>query len=71
MSLAYRDQDIRTISEHIWWDMASGFTLEQIQSMDDVIQSITLEECKEALNEVLKPQYIAVSRILPKEHDRD
>ena len=46
-------------------------TLEEIQSQDDIIQSITVEECNEALKDVFDSKEIAVMKIVPKGYDRD
>lgn len=71
VSNAYRDDDISNIAMHIWYDLGAGFTIEQIRTMDDVMQSITVDECNEVLFEILENPPITISRILPKEQDRD
>lgn len=68
---AYAKEDIADITKFIVYSLAAGYTLDQIQKMDDVIQSITLEECNSVLKEVLDASPIAILRMLPKEHDRD
>ncbi|MBQ7674042.1 MAG: insulinase family protein [Alphaproteobacteria bacterium] len=68
---AYAKEDIASITHILVHSFAAGYTLDQIQKMDDVIQSITLEECNSVLKEVLTASPIAILRMLPKEHDRD
>ena len=68
---AYKKEDIATISFLMVNYFANGYSLEEIQKMDDVIQSINAKECNDILCEILKSSPIAISRMLPKEHDSD
>lgn len=71
MSLAYRDEDVMKMSYNIWEKTAEGYPMNQILEFDEVIQSITVEECNAVLREVLGYQEIAVIRLLPKDQDRE
>ena len=68
---AYQKDDITKISNHFGWMLASGFSVEQIQSLNEVVQSITIEECQGALREVFANNPIAISRVTPKRYNRD
>lgn len=70
MSLAYRDADVKGISQNIWNEMAAGYSIDQILEMDDVVQSITVAECNAVLREVLESESVAVVKLLPEEQDR-
>lgn len=70
MSLAYRDEDVMGISKNIWYSLMSGYSIDQILEMDDLIQTITVDKCDAVLREVLEQDYIAVNKLLPKEQDR-
>lgn len=71
ISMAYKNDDIKKISEYLGWMLSFGYSIGEIQSVDETIQSITTEECAEVLKEVLIPHPIGVLRIVPKGYDRD
>ena len=68
---AYKNDDISDIASDIVMNIIQQRTLEEIQSQDDIIQSITVEECNEALKDVFDSKEIAVMKIVPKGYDRD
>jgi predicted Zn-dependent peptidase len=71
IAMAYKKDDIEQISKYIGWMLLSGYSVDQIQTIDDVMQSITIDECCSALGEVLNSDPIAICRITPKGYDRD
>jgi zinc protease len=71
LSLAYRKDDIAQISRHIGRLLATGYKIEDIQSMDDVLQSITPEECNEILQEIFSQKPVVIAKSIPKGYDRD
>lgn len=71
IALAYQKEDIEKISNYFGWPLSFGFSLEDIKSADKIIQSITVEECNNVLQEVLSQKPIAIMRSLPKGYDRD
>lgn len=71
ISMAYKKDDIKQISEHFGFMITSGFDVEHIQSLDDIIQSITIDECQSALREIFTISPCAISRITPKGYDRE
>ena len=68
---AYKNDDISDIASDIVMNIIQQRTLEEIQSQDDIIQSITVDECNEALKDVFDSKEIAVMKIVPKGYDRD
>ena len=72
IATAYQKDDITKIMNHIGFMLASRFNLEQVQTLDETLQSITLNECQEVLKEVLgAADLIAISRVTPKRYNRD
>jgi predicted Zn-dependent peptidase len=71
ISMAYKKDDIKKISEYFGWMLSFGYSIAEIQSVDEIIQSITVDECAEVLKEVLMPHPIGVLRVVPKGYDRD
>jgi zinc protease len=71
IAMAYKKDDVEKMSKYIGWLLSSGYTTDQIQSMDDTMQSITIDECRAVIREVFCADPIAVSRITPKGYDRD
>jgi zinc protease len=71
ISLAYKKDDIVEMSNHFGWLLTGGYTLEEIQELDDLVQSITVEECNDLLKEVFLQEPSAISRVEPKGYDRE
>lgn len=70
LSSAY-DHDIYSISSDIWTKTIKKLTLKQILEWDDIVQSISIEEINAVLREVFCQPQISVSKLLPKNKDRD
>jgi zinc protease len=71
IALAYKKDDIVTMSNHFGWMLVCGYSIEEIQSVDEVIQSISLSECNDLLKEVFLQEPFAVSRVEPKGYERE
>lgn len=71
ISMAYKKADIQKISEYFGWMLSSGYSIDEIQSYDETIQSVTTDECVAALKEVFVSYPIGVFRMVPKGYDRD
>ncbi|MDR1334570.1 MAG: insulinase family protein [Holosporaceae bacterium] len=71
LSLAYKKDDIVDMSNHFGWLMVCGYSLDEIQSIDDIIQSITEKECNELLAQIFLQEPCAVSKTVPKGYDRE
>lgn len=71
IALAYKKEDIDRISQYFGWNLILGFSLKDISSVDDLIQSITVKECNDVLKEVFSTSPISVMKTLPKGFDRD
>jgi zinc protease len=71
LMMAYKKDDIGEISEYIARLLSSGYQLKEIQSIDEIFQSITVAECNAVLREVFSKSPVTISRIIPKEYDRD
>jgi zinc protease len=71
LSMAYKKDDIGDITDYIAHLLSHGYLLEEIQSIDETIQSITIDECNAVLREVFSANPVIISRIMPKEYNRD
>ena len=71
IALAYKKEDVEKISNYFGWNLVCGFSLEDVLSMDDLIQSITVKECNDVLKEIFSTSPISVMKTLPKGYDRD
>jgi zinc protease len=71
LSLAYRNDDIAQISKHVGRLLSTGYKIEDIQSMDDILQSITPEECNKILQEIFSQKPVVIAKSMPKVYDRD
>ena len=71
ISLAYQKEDIEKMSHYIGFLLTFGFSVEQIKSMDTIVQSITLKECDDVLKEIFSQKPMVIMRALPKGYDRD
>jgi zinc protease len=71
LSLAYKQDDIVGMSNYFGWLMVCGYGLDEIQSIDDIVQSITEKECNELLAQIFSQDPCAISRIVPKGYDRE
>lgn len=71
IALAYKKEDISQISNYFGWNLVLGFSLKDILSVDNLIQSITVKECNDVLKEVFSTLPISVMKTLPKGYDRD
>ncbi|GHU17579.1 peptidase M16 [Alphaproteobacteria bacterium] len=71
LAMAYKKDDIGSIAQHVGHLLSNEYSTEEIQSMDDVIQSITVEECNDALREVFSLDPVVISKVVPKGYDRD
>ena len=71
IALAYKKEDIDRISTYFGYNLVLRFSLKDISSVDDLIQSITVKECNDVLKEVFSTSPISVMKTLPKGYDRD
>ena len=71
IALAYKKEDIERISQYFGYNLVFGFSLKDILSVDNLIQSITAKECNDVLKEVFSRSPISVMKTLPKGYDRD
>ncbi|MDR1235594.1 MAG: insulinase family protein, partial [Holosporaceae bacterium] len=71
LSLAYEKDDIVNMSNRFGWLLMCGYSTDEIQSIDSVIQSITEKECNEILSEIFSQDPCVVSRVVPREYDRE
>jgi len=71
IALAYRKDDIEKMSNYWGWLLVCGYSPDEIQSIDETIQSISLKECNGLLKEVFSQDPIAISKIVPKGYDRE
>jgi zinc protease len=71
VSLAYKKDDIVKMSNHFGLLLTGGYSLEEIQEIDDMVQSITTKECNDLLRDVFTQEPHAISRIVPKGYDRE
>ena len=71
IALAYKKEDIDRISTYFGRNLILGFSLKEVLSVDNLIQSITVKECNDVLKEVFSTSPISVMRALPKGYDRD
>jgi zinc protease len=68
---AYRMDDLGHMASHFGWLLLSGYSLQEILSMDEILQSITARECNDVIREVFSVQPMAISKIVPKGYDRE
>jgi zinc protease len=71
LSLAHRDDDIESMSNYIGWLLTRGYSLEEIQSIDNIVQDLSVEECNDLLREIFSTEPHAIARTLPKGYDRE
>ncbi|MDR3186828.1 MAG: insulinase family protein [Holosporaceae bacterium] len=71
LALAYQKDDIEHMANRFGWLLACGYSLNDIQTSDEIISSITTAECNQVLREVFLPIQMAELRTIPKGYDRD
>ncbi|MDR0678472.1 MAG: insulinase family protein [Holosporaceae bacterium] len=71
ISLAYTKDDIREMSNQVGWLLMCGYSVGEIQSMDDIVQSISEKECTDVLREVFSMKPVAIARNVPKGYDHE
>ncbi|GHT91294.1 peptidase M16 [Alphaproteobacteria bacterium] len=71
LEMAYKKDDIGSMSRYVGHLLSNGYSMEEIQFMDDVVQSITVEECNSVLREVFSLDPVVISKVVPKGYDRD
>ncbi len=71
LSIAYKKDDIEKIANYFGWNLVSGLSAEEVLRLDELVQSITVEECNDVLNEIFSASPIAVMKTLPKGYDCD
>ncbi|MDR2107206.1 MAG: insulinase family protein [Holosporaceae bacterium] len=71
ISLAYRRDDIIEMSNYFGWLLMAGYSPEEIQSTDDMVQSISEKECNDVLKEALSREPTFISKSLPKGYDSE
>lgn len=71
ISLAYKKEDIENISNYFGWLIMSGLSTKDILTIDDIIQSITVQECNDVLKEVFSLSPICTMKTFPRGYDRD
>jgi zinc protease len=71
ISLAYKKDDIAQMANYFGWLLSCGCSLAEILSIDDLIQSITPQECNDVLRDVFSQEHMSVMKIVPKGYNRD
>ena len=71
ISLAYENDDVDGMAFYITTQLVYGLSFDEIQAFDEVIQSITVEDCNEALREIFSSDPIAIQKTKPMGYDRD
>lgn len=71
ISLAYKREDIQHIAEYFGWNLMFGLPVKEILSLDNMVQSITVKECNDVLQEIFSTSPISVMKTFPKGYDRD
>ena len=71
ISLAYKEDDIVEISNHFGWLLICGYSVAEILEIDNIVQSVTIEECNNCLKEVFSQKPWAISRVEPKGYYRE
>ncbi|MDR2781154.1 MAG: insulinase family protein [Holosporaceae bacterium] len=71
LSLAYKKDDIVSMSNYFGWLLVCGYSMDEIQSIDDIIQSISEKECNDLLSQVFSQDPCAILRVVPKGYDRE
>jgi zinc protease len=71
LALAYRKDDIEQISNYYGGWLTAGYSLEEVQSVVDLVRSLSVEECNQCLREVFSQAPNAVIRTVPKGYDRE
>jgi zinc protease len=71
IELAYKKDDIEDMSYYFGWLLICGYSIKEIQLIDDMVQSITKKECDDLIKEVFSQKPFAVLRVEPKGYDRE
>jgi zinc protease len=71
IALAYKKDDIEEMSHYLGWLLMCGYSVDEIRSMDDIVQSISEKECADLLREVFSKEPMAISRSVPRGYDRE
>jgi zinc protease len=71
ISLAYEKDDIARMSNYFGWMLIGGYSIDEIQSMDNLIRSISLKECNDLLKEIFSQEPCAIIKSVPKGYDRE
>ncbi|MCR4555466.1 MAG: insulinase family protein [Alphaproteobacteria bacterium] len=71
ISLAYKREDIQHIAEYFGWNLMFRLPVKEILSLDNMVQSITVKECNDVLQEIFSTSPISVMKTFPKGYDRD
>lgn len=71
LASAYRYDDIELIVNYFSNYLSKGLTVDQIKSIDEIVQSMSVEKCQNVLKEVFKNEPYAVFRMIPKGYDRE
>jgi zinc protease len=69
ISLAYKKDDLVEMSNHFGWLLMSGYSVDEIQSIDDMIQNVSEKECNDLLGEIFSQNPVAISRVVPEGYD--
>ncbi|MDR1375239.1 MAG: insulinase family protein [Holosporaceae bacterium] len=71
LAQAYQRNNIEYVANYFGWLAVCGYSLKDIQTSDEIIDSITAAECNQALREVFSSIQIAEQQAIPKGYDRD
>lgn len=71
LKLSYEGDDLWSLTSFIAFKLVSGFSLLDIQNIENLIKIITPEECEKALKEVFSCPPICVTSITPKGYSND
>jgi predicted Zn-dependent peptidase len=71
ISLAYIKDDIKKMSDQVGWLLICGYSVDEIKSMDDMVQLISEKECEDVLREVFSTEPVAIARSVPRGYDHE
>ncbi|MDR0677497.1 MAG: insulinase family protein [Holosporaceae bacterium] len=71
LAVAHREDDIWRTSNYFGRLLSSGYSVEEAQSIDKILESITSQECNDVLREVFSFEPFAILKNVPKGYDRE
>jgi zinc protease len=71
LSMAHKYDDIMDLAECIGFSLMDGHSLDNIMAEDEIIQTMSQQECNEAIREVFCSEPIAISRLEQEDYDEE